>query len=146
MRGICPLTILECRRNGPHDFPSRMTAGKTLELLGSKAEVLERKFHYGTAFGGSKCSDLQNELFKKGFNCMGKDIFYSGITGEPLESYTYSGPVYYQKLKNSRQKQRRPRWSSVGQNGTRLPHFLWHQVSSFRKLKKNTALPRKTRV
>ena len=84
----------------PHGFPSRMTVGKTLELLGSKAGVLEGKFHYGTAFGGSKCSDLQDELFKNGFNYLGKDVFYSGITGEPLEMYIYSGPVYYQKLKH----------------------------------------------
>lgn len=84
----------------PHGFPSRMTVGKTLELLGSKAGVLQGKFHYGTAFSGSKCSDLQDELFEKGFNYMGKDIFYSGITGEPLEAYIYSGPVYYQKLKH----------------------------------------------
>ena len=84
----------------PHGFPSRMTVGKTLELLGSKAGVLEGKFHYGTAFGGSKCSDLQDELFKHGYNYMGKDIFYSGITGEPLQAYIYSGPVYYQKLKH----------------------------------------------
>lgn len=84
----------------PHGFPSRMTVGKTLELLGSKAGVLEGKFHYGTAFGGSKCSDLQDELFKNGYNYMGKDVFYSGITGELLEAYIYSGPVYYQKLKH----------------------------------------------
>lgn len=84
----------------PHGFPSRMTVGKTLELLGSKAGVLEGKFHYGTAFSGSKCSDLQDELLKNDYNYMGKDIFYSGITGEPLEAYIYSGPVYYQKLKH----------------------------------------------
>ncbi|KAG4074666.1 hypothetical protein HA402_004537 [Bradysia odoriphaga] len=93
--GMAPDMIMN-----PHGFPSRMTVGKTLELLGSKAGVLEGKFHYGTAFGGSKCQDLQDELFKHGFNYMGKDIFYSGITGEPLEAYIYSGPVYYQKLKH----------------------------------------------
>lgn len=105
----------------PHGFPSRMTVGKTLELLGSKAAVCEGKFHYGincrhfsdfssssiyelsyrnhiqslagTAFGGSKCQDIQDELVRHGFNYMGKDIFYSGLTGEPLEAYIYSGPV-----------------------------------------------------
>ena len=86
--GITPDMVMN-----PHGFPSRMTVGKTLELLGGKAGLLEGKFHYGTAFGGSKCQDLQDELFKHGFNYMGKDIFYSGITGEPLESYIYSGPV-----------------------------------------------------
>uniref|UniRef100_A0A182IIZ1 DNA-directed RNA polymerase n=1 Tax=Anopheles atroparvus TaxID=41427 RepID=A0A182IIZ1_ANOAO len=71
-----------------------------LGVCAGLAGVLEGKFHYGTAFGGSKCSDLQDELFKNGFNYLGKDVFYSGITGEPLEVYIYSGPVYYQKLKH----------------------------------------------
>lgn len=30
---------------------SRMTVGKMIELLGSKAAVLSGKFHYGSAFG-----------------------------------------------------------------------------------------------
>jgi DNA-directed RNA polymerase III subunit RPC2 len=93
--GIAPDMVMN-----PHGFPSRMTVGKTLELLGGKAGLMEGKFHYGTAFGGSKCSDLQEELFRHGYNYMGKDVFYSGITGEPLTAYIYSGPVYYQKLKH----------------------------------------------
>ena len=32
----------------PHGYPSRMTVGKLLELMGSKAGVLEGKFHDGT--------------------------------------------------------------------------------------------------
>lgn len=40
----------------PHGFPSRMTVGKLIELLAGKAGVLEGKFHYGTAFGGSTVS------------------------------------------------------------------------------------------
>ena len=46
--GICPDLIMN-----PHGFPSRMTVGKMIELLGSKAAVLEGKFKYGTAFGES---------------------------------------------------------------------------------------------
>lgn len=90
--GISPDMVMN-----PHGFPSRMTVGKTLELLGGKAGLLEGKFHYGTAFGGSKCSDIQDELFRHGYNYMGKDVFYSGITGEPLEMYIYSGPVSYER-------------------------------------------------
>ena len=48
-QGICPDMIMN-----PHGFPKRMTVGKLMELLGGKAGVLEGKFHYGTAFGGSK--------------------------------------------------------------------------------------------
>lgn len=32
-------------------FFSRMTVGKMIELLGSKAGVSSGRFHYGTAFG-----------------------------------------------------------------------------------------------
>lgn len=45
-RGICPDLIMN-----PHGFPSRMTVGKMIELLGSKAGASSGKFHYGTAFG-----------------------------------------------------------------------------------------------
>ncbi|CAH1984880.1 unnamed protein product [Acanthoscelides obtectus] len=93
--GICPDIIMN-----PHGFPSRMTVGKLIELLSGKAGLMEGKFHYGTAFGGSKVSDVSEELVRHGFNYQGKDVFYSGITGEPLEAYIYSGPVYYQKLKH----------------------------------------------
>lgn len=43
---------------------------------------------------------MSEELAKHGYHYQGKDFFYSGITGEPLEAYIYSGPVYYQKLKH----------------------------------------------
>jgi len=31
---------------------------------------------------------------------IGKDILYSGMTGEPLQAYVFMGPIYYQKLKH----------------------------------------------
>lgn len=71
-----------------------------LNILHFSIGLVEGKFHYGTAFGGSKVQDVSEELAKHGFNYQGKDVFYSGITGEPLEAYIYSGPVYYQKLKH----------------------------------------------
>lgn len=39
-------------------------------------------------------------LVQHGYSYVGKDIFHSGITGEPLQSYIFSGPVFYQKLKH----------------------------------------------
>ncbi|EEB11303.1 DNA-directed RNA polymerase III subunit 127.6 kDa polypeptide, putative [Pediculus humanus corporis] len=93
--GICPDVIMN-----PHGFPSRMTVGKLIELLAGKAGVVTGKHHYGTAFGGSTVSEVQEELVKNKFNYEGKDILYSGITGEPMEVYVYSGPVFYQRLKH----------------------------------------------
>lgn len=93
--GICPDIIMN-----PHGYPSRMTVGKLMELLGSKAGVLDGKFHYGTAFGGDKVVDLSADLIRHGFNYLGKDFVTSGITGEPLSAYIYFGPIYYQKLKH----------------------------------------------
>ena len=94
-QGIVPDMIMN-----PHGFPSRMTVGKLMELLGGKAGVLKGKFHYGTCFGGSKVADISQELIEAGFNYQGKDCITSGITGESLQAYIFMGPVYYQKLKH----------------------------------------------
>jgi DNA-directed RNA polymerase III subunit RPC2 len=64
---------------------------------------LKEKFNvysYGTAFGGDKIVDLSKVLIDKGFNYLGKDILTSGLTGEPLQSYIFFGPIFYQKLKH----------------------------------------------
>ena len=105
--GICPDVIMN-----PHGFPSRMTVGKLIELLAGKAGLMEGKFHYGTAFGGSKVhtiivcgkrdfylslffqvQDVSEELMKHGFNYQGKECMTSGTTGEQLTAYIYFGPV-----------------------------------------------------
>ncbi|XP_011634153.1 DNA-directed RNA polymerase III subunit RPC2 [Pogonomyrmex barbatus] len=93
--GMCPDIIMN-----PHGFPSRMTVGKLIEVLAGKAGVVNGKFHDATAFGGVKVEDIREELAKKGYNYLGKDFFYNGMTGQPLLGYIYSGPVYYQKLKH----------------------------------------------
>ncbi|XP_011085923.1 DNA-directed RNA polymerase III subunit 2 [Sesamum indicum] len=99
-RGICPDLIMN-----PHGFPSRMTVGKMIELLGGKAGVSCGRFHYGSAFGepsghADKVEAISETLVKHGFSYNGKDFIYSGITGEPLQAYIFMGPIYYQKLKH----------------------------------------------
>ena len=94
-QGICPDMIMN-----PHGFPSRMTVGKLMELLGGKAGLLTGKLHYGTAFGGDQVKEVSEELVKHGWNYLGKDTLTSGLTGETLQGYIYQGPVYYQKLKH----------------------------------------------
>lgn len=99
-RGICPDLIMN-----PHGYPSRMTIGKMIELLGGKAGVSCGRFHYGSAFGepsghADKVDDISYTLVKHGFSYSGKDFIYSGITGYPLQAYIFFGPIYYQKLKH----------------------------------------------
>ncbi|TYH98572.1 hypothetical protein ES332_A11G006200v1 [Gossypium tomentosum] len=99
-RGICPDLIMN-----PHGFPSRMTVGKMIELLGGKAGVSCGRFHYGSAFGepsghADKVETISETLIKHGFCYNGKDFIYSGITGFPLQAYIFMGPIYYQKLKH----------------------------------------------
>ena len=83
-QGICPDMVMN-----PHGFPSRMTVGKLMELLGGKAGVLKGKFHYGTAFGGSSVEEMSAELAECGWNYQGKDCLTSGLTGESLQAYIY---------------------------------------------------------
>ena len=108
-RGVCPDLIMN-----PHGFPSRMTVGKLLELLGSKAGVSCGRFHYGTAFAdipgshGDGVEAISETLCRAGFAYNGKDWLTSGVTGEPLGAYVFMGPVYYQKLKHMAPHPRRP--------------------------------------
>ena len=94
-QGWCPDLIMN-----PHGYPSRMTVGKLIELLAGKSAVLDGKFKYGTAFSGDKVEDVGNILIANGFSFTGKDVLYSGITGEPINCYVYSGPIFYQRLKH----------------------------------------------
>lgn len=93
--GISPDIIMN-----PHGFPSRMTVGKMIELISGKAGVLNGTLEYGTCFGGSKLEDMSKILVDNGFSYSGKDMLYSGITGECLQAYIFFGPIYYQKLKH----------------------------------------------
>jgi DNA-directed RNA polymerase III subunit RPC2 len=89
----------------PHGFPSRMTVGKLLELLVGKAGVYEGRQAFGSAFGeehgSADTAEAASEtLIRNGLNYTGKDVLYSGTSGEPLNAYIFSGPVFYQKLKH----------------------------------------------
>ena len=65
----------------PHGYPSRMTVGKLLELIGGKAGALGGHINDGTAFGGDKLEDLCKILVKNGFAYNGKDALISGTSG-----------------------------------------------------------------
>lgn len=98
--GICPDLIMN-----PHGFPSRMTLGKTLELLSGKSGVLEGRQGYASAFGedrgaADRVEVMCESLVRHGYAYVGKDPMTSGITGEPIQAYIFSGPVFYQRLKH----------------------------------------------
>ena len=93
--GLVPDMIMN-----PHGFPSRMTVGKMIELIGGKAGVMDGYRRYGTAFGGDPVTSISAALVAHGYHYGGKELLTSGITGEPLRSYVFFGPVYYQKLKH----------------------------------------------
>jgi len=99
-QGITPDLIMN-----PHGFPSRMTVGKLLELVVGKAGVMQGRQAYASAFGeGEGNADTAEAaakaLIANGFSYTGKDLFYSGTSGEPLDAYVFSGPIFYQKLKH----------------------------------------------
>lgn len=98
--GMCPDVIMN-----PHGFPSRMTVGKIIELVAGKSGVCAGRQAYGTAFGeingsADRAGEASSTLLKYGFSYVGKDMLYSGISGEPLQVYIFMGPVFYQKLKH----------------------------------------------
>lgn len=93
--GICPDMIMN-----PHGFPSRMTVGKMIELVGSKAGLLDGHRRYGSAFSGDPLAESAAALAAAGYHYAGKEILTSGITGELVKGYIFFGPIYYQKLKH----------------------------------------------
>lgn len=114
--GICPDLIMN-----PHGFPSRMTVGKLLELVASKAAVMDGEYKYGSIFSGTPFEEIAEILFRYGFNCSSKELLYSGLTGEPLETYIFMGPIYYQKLKHMVQDKIHARARGPRQLLTRQP-------------------------
>jgi len=95
--GLCPDLIMN-----PHGFPSRMTVGKLLEMLGGKAALMNGHFADATAFASSATSvnAISDTLVLHGYHFGGKEFLTSGITGEPIPAYIFFGPIYYQKLKH----------------------------------------------
>ncbi|CAK7336461.1 unnamed protein product [Dovyalis caffra] len=90
-RGICPDLIMN-----PHGFPSRMTVGKMIELLGGKAGVSCGRFHYGSAFGEPSGHADRVEAIRQ----LLSPLFFTVGLCCPLQSYIFMGPIYYQKLKH----------------------------------------------
>lgn len=98
-RGIMPDIIFN-----PHGIPSRMTAGKLIELVAGKSAA-----EFGLSFNSTpfKFSDenpavdyFGKILEKAGFNYYGEDVLYSGTDGRMLEVEIFEGVIYYQRLRH----------------------------------------------
>ena len=86
----------------PHCIPSRMTINQLLESVLGKSCALEGKFGDASPFGSNSIDIAEHLCDRLGMNQYersGKELLYSGFTGEPIGE-VFIGPVYYQRLKH----------------------------------------------
>jgi DNA-directed RNA polymerase II subunit RPB2 len=84
----------------PHAIPSRMTIGQLKETLMGKVLLELGMFGDGTAFTEMSVDTIARELLKVGYESNGNEILYNALSGEQMETSTFIGPAFYQRLKH----------------------------------------------
>ena len=88
----------------PHAFPSRMTIGMLIESMAGKSGALHGRRQDSTPFQFSEderaVDYFGEELVAAGYNYVGTEPMYSGITGEECRADVFIGVVYYQRLRH----------------------------------------------
>ena len=92
--GIVPDLIVN-----PHAIPSRMTINQLLEMILGKSASLGGFLGDATPFQNKEITDYTKLLNNYGYEGMGNEVLYSGITGEQIKTSIFMGPIYYQRLK-----------------------------------------------
>ncbi|PKI84443.1 DNA-directed RNA polymerase [Malassezia vespertilionis] len=88
----------------PHAFPSRMTIGMLIESMAGKAGAMHGIAQDATPWSFNEqdtpVAYFGEQLKVAGYNYMGNEPMYSGITGQELRADIYLGLVYYQRLRH----------------------------------------------
>lgn len=99
--GISPDIIIN-----PHAIPSRMTVAHLIETLAGCFTCVSGEEIDATCFGEFGCDSerwdvrkLSNALREYGYSPNGEESMICGMTGEPIESTIFMGPIFYQRMK-----------------------------------------------
>ena len=93
--GIVPDLIINS-----HALPSRMTTGMLIETLLGKVGAMEAELQDGTPFEHVDMEEIMDRMESVGYQRMGNETMYNGMTGEQMKSQVFIGPTYYQRLKH----------------------------------------------
>lgn len=93
--GIRPDIIMN-----PNAIPSRMTIGQFWEQLLGKVGALMGINVDSTSFEDYDINEVREMLRKLGYNDVGEEYLYNGMTGMRMKTSIFIAPAFYQRLKH----------------------------------------------